>query len=191
MSGSRRGHALLLVAVLAAGAACDGGGDAPDDDTTSEEDTGATDDGSGNRSSEDSGSEGEGDDGESEEDGGPEAVVSPLRIPSITQEGAPIGDVRGSIADDIAAACGGELCVDLAEAAESGATVTDDCTFSRTDPPEGTEVDRGSTVTLVVSCEETETGETEEDETATTGPPGATTLGARRAGSLPEKVFSG
>lgn len=173
MSGSRGGPALLLVVVLSAGAACGGGNDAPDDGTTSEEDTGATDDGSGNRSSEGSGSEGEGDDGESEEDGGPGAIVSPLRIPSISQKGAPIGDVRVSIADDIAAACGGELCVDLAEAAESGATVTDDCSFSRTDPPEGTEVDRGSTVTLVVRCEETGTGEAEENETTTTEPPAA------------------
>lgn len=146
---------LLVVVVSLAGAACGGGGDGGGGDDTSEEGP-ATDEGG------DDGGGGGGDGG-----GGPGAVVSPHRIPAIEQKGAPIGDVRDSIEGEFVDACDGELCVDLVEVDANGGTVTDECVFSRTNPPEGTEVARGSTVTLVVRCEAGGAGGNEDGTTTT------------------------
>lgn len=150
---------LVVVVVSVAGAACgsgDGIGDGANGEDTSQQDGGTSEGG------EDSDDDGRG-------GGGPGAVVSPLKIPAIQQKGAPIGDVRDSITAEFVEACGGELCVDLAEVDANGDTVTDECVFSRTDPGEGTEVDRDSTVTLVVVCGGQGSGDDdEEDDTTTT-----------------------
>ena len=162
--------AVLLVVVLSlSGAACGGGGpgsNAGNSQDTSEEDPGTDDGGDEGTGGEGGGDEGTG--GEGGGAGGPGAVVSPLRIPAIEQKGAPIGDVRSSIEAKFVEACGGELCVDLAERDANGLTVTDECTFSRTDPDEGIQVERGSTVTLVVRCEDSGPGDEEEEGTTTT-----------------------
>lgn len=160
MSSSAWGRILglfLAVVVSLTGAGCGGGGgdDGGNRGDTSEQDSG-TDDGGGDGGQDDGGDDGGG--------GGPGVAVSPLKIPAIEQKGAPIGDVRDSIAAEFADACGGELCVDLAEAASDGGAVNDECAFSRTNPAEGTEVERGSTVTLVVRCERGGSGGGEEEE---------------------------
>ena len=149
---------VLVVALSLSVAACGGGGEGTGGNSqdTSEE-TPGTDQGGDQDAGDPSGRR-----------GGPGAVVSPLRIPAIEQKGAPIGDVRDSIEADFAEACGGELCVELAEVDANGRTVTDECPFSRTDPDEGTEVERGSTVTLVVRCEESGPGDEEGENTTTT-----------------------
>ena len=160
--------AVLLVVVLSlCGAACGGGGPGsiPGNGEDISEENPGTDDGDENTGDEGGGDEDTG--GGSGGAGGPGAVVSPLRIPAIEQKGAPIGDVRSSIEAEFVEACGGELCVDLAERDANGLTVTDECTFSRTDPDEGIQVKRGSTVTLVVRCEDSGPGD-EEEESATT-----------------------
>lgn len=178
MRGLTRGRLLALLLVLAVslgGAACGGGGgggDGGNGEDTSDEGGGGDDEGGGGG---DEGGGGEDDDG----GGSPGAVVSPLKIPAIEQVGAPIGDVRASITDRFVDACGGELCVELAEVDANGGTVTDECVFSRTDPGRGTEVQRGSTVTLVLRCEgggsggeESGSGEEGEEGDATTEEPG-------------------
>lgn len=155
--------AVLLVMVFSlSGAACGGAG--PESNAGNSEDTSEKNSGTDDEGDEDTGGEGGGD----EDTGGPGAAVSPLRIPAIEQKGAPIGDVRSSIAAEFVEACGGELCVDLAERDANGLTVTDECTFSRTDPDEGIQVNRGSTVTLVVRCEDSGPGSEEEESTTTT-----------------------
>jgi hypothetical protein len=151
--------AVLLVVVLSLSiAACGGGGG---EGNGGNQDTSEEDPGTGEGGDQDAGDEGG-------RGGRPGAVVSPLRIPAIEQKGAPIGDVRDSIEAEFAEACGGQLCVDLAEVDANGRTVTDECPFSRTDPDEGTEVERGSTVTLVVRCEDSGAGDEEEENTTTT-----------------------
>lgn len=162
MTSLNRGRllALLFVVVLSlSAAACGGGGEEGNGGNT--QDTSEEDPGTDEGGNQDSG-------GEGGRRGGPGAVVSPLRIPAIEQKGAPIGDVRDSIEAEFAEACGGELCVVLAEVDANGRTVTDECPFSRTDPDEDTEVERGSTVTLVVRCEDSGVGDAEEENTTTT-----------------------
>ncbi|HEV2070720.1 MAG TPA: hypothetical protein VGR26_13085 [Acidimicrobiales bacterium] len=152
--------AVLFVVVFSlSGAACgrdDPGSNGENSQETSEDDPGTDDGGDEDTSGEGGGA------------GGPGAVVSPLKIPAIEAKGAPIGQVRGSIQADFVEACGGELCVDLVERDANGLTVTDECTFSRTDPDEGIQVKRGSTVTLVVRCEDSGSGSEEEESTTTT-----------------------
>jgi hypothetical protein len=158
----------VVVIVSLVGAACGGGGaggNGSDGQDTSEENPGTAEDTDEGGREQDPRDEGGG-------RGGPGAVVSPLRIPVIQQKGASIGAVRDSIKAKFVEACGGELCVDLSEANARGGAVTDKCTFSRTDPPEDTEVKRGSTVTLILRCEDGGSGGEEEDNTTTTEEPG-------------------
>jgi hypothetical protein len=82
--------------------------------------------------------------------GGGGAPGAPIDIPAITiAEGQPLDVVRAQLEEKLREACGGEVCVDIevAETDENHET----CQYSgRTDPPAGTEVERGSTVTLVM-----------------------------------------
>lgn len=82
-----------------------------------------------------------------------EAVGAPIKIPSaITDEGLPLADVRARIEEGIRADCGGgALCVHVrVDARESGFNL---CQFVRTEPGQGSYVDRGSTVVIVSGIE--------------------------------------
>ena len=82
--------------------------------------------------------------------GGGEAPGAPIDIPAITiAEGQPADVVRAQLEEKLRVACGGEVCLDIevAETDENHET----CQYSgTTDPPAGTEVESGSTVTLVM-----------------------------------------
>lgn len=82
--------------------------------------------------------------------GGGEAAGAPIDIPAITiAEGQPADVVRAQLEEKLREACGGEVClvIEVAETDENHET----CQYSgNTDPPDGTEVERGSTVTLVM-----------------------------------------
>lgn len=84
---------------------------------------------------------------------GGEAPGAPIDIPAITiAEGQPADVVRAQLEEKLREACGGEVCLDieLAETDENHET----CQYSGdTDPPAGTEVERGSTVTLVMGSQ--------------------------------------
>ena len=86
--------------------------------------------------------------GDGDNDG--EAPGAPIDIPAITiAEGQPEAVVRAQLEDKLRDACGGEVCLDIevAETDENHET----CQYSgNTDPPAGTEVESGSTVTLVM-----------------------------------------
>ena len=79
-----------------------------------------------------------------------EAPGAPIDIPAITDsQGEPADDVHARLEKELRAACGGEVCLDI-EVAETDKNF-ETCAFSgNTDPPAGTRVQRGSTVTLVM-----------------------------------------
>jgi hypothetical protein len=84
---------------------------------------------------------------------GGQAVGAPFKVPAITQlQGLPFEEVKETIEQEFLEACGtSELCVKL---------VVDDrpiegfepCAFFSIEPPAGTEIQRGSTVTIVVAA---------------------------------------
>jgi len=77
------------------------------------------------------------------------AVGAPIKIPSATLDaGRPLAAVRAEIEGGIRAGCGGgALCVHVrVDARESGFNL---CQFVRTEPGQGSYVDRGSTVVIV------------------------------------------
>jgi hypothetical protein len=91
---------------------------------------------------------------------GATAAGAPIRIPSIVQDqGRPLDEVRAEIEQGIADQCKGEKpCPTLEEtASDPGFTK---CQFVRTEPPQGTEVPRDSTVVIVAGSQpcETESG---------------------------------
>ena len=74
---------------------------------------------------------------------------APFMIPAISQVGAPYPEVKDSIQQSFVDACGTpELCVILS--VEDRPIEGEPCAFDSTDPPGGTEIERGSTVTLVI-----------------------------------------
>jgi hypothetical protein len=103
--------------------------------------------------SEDDGGGGNGDargGGAPTSNGGEEAPGAPIDIPAITiAEGQPLDTVRSQLEEKLREACGGELCltIEVAETDENHET----CQYSgHTDPPAGTQVESGGTVTLVM-----------------------------------------
>lgn len=82
--------------------------------------------------------------------GGGEAPGAPIDIPAITiAAGQPEDAVRAQLEEKLREVCGGEVCVDI-EVATTDETL-ETCQYSgNTDPPAGAEVERGSTVTLVM-----------------------------------------
>jgi hypothetical protein len=82
-----------------------------------------------------------------------QAIGAPIKIPSIiTDQGRPLAEVRSEIESGIREQCGGELCVTLRDEARDGSAYTS-CQFWETDPPQGTSVDRGTTVVVVSGTE--------------------------------------
>jgi hypothetical protein len=77
-----------------------------------------------------------------------DGVGAPFMIPAISQVGAHYPEVKDSIQQTFVDACGTELCVVLS--VEDRPVEGEPCAFDSTDPPGGTEIERGSTVTLVV-----------------------------------------
>lgn len=75
---------------------------------------------------------------------------APIDIPAITiAEGQPLDAVKAQLEEKLRDVCGGELCL-VIEVAETDPD-HETCQYSgETDPPDGTEVQRGSTVTLVM-----------------------------------------
>jgi hypothetical protein len=105
-------------------------------------------------------------------DGGGGAVGAPINIPSIVQDqGRPLVEVQSEIEKSVREQCGdGELCVEL-QLVETEPNF-DACQFVRTEPPQGTTVERGSTVLIVAGtqdCDETgdPSGDTTEDDGTT------------------------
>lgn len=82
--------------------------------------------------------------------GGGGADGAPIDIPAITiAEGQPLDAVRAQLEEKLRDVCGGEVCL-VIEVAETDPD-HETCQYSgETDPPDGTEVERGSTVTLVM-----------------------------------------
>ncbi len=93
------------------------------------------------------------------------ATGAPLKIPPIQQVGARLdAALLRSLQEQFREECGGTLCVTLRpvdRAQRRLAPPRDDCTFSRTDPPAGSEVRRGSVVKLVFTCRNNEPPTTE------------------------------
>jgi hypothetical protein len=121
---------------------------------------------------------GDGGDGAPFQGGEGDGAGAPFKIPAIAQVGAPYPEVKDSIEQTFLDACGTpQLCVDLA--VEDRTNGGEPCDFVTTDPAGGTEIERGSTVTLVVvapcpggspvsdegSGDETQDDETQDDET--------------------------
>lgn len=84
------------------------------------------------------------------DNGDGEAPGAPIDIPAITQAaGQPEDAVRAQLEEKLREACGGEVCLEIAVAQTDENLET--CQYSGdTDPPAGTEVESGSTVTLVM-----------------------------------------
>jgi hypothetical protein len=82
--------------------------------------------------------------------GSGQADGAPIDIPAITiAEGQPLDAVRSQLEEELRDVCGGEVCL-VIEVAETDPD-HETCQYSgETDPPDGTEVERGSTVTLVM-----------------------------------------
>jgi hypothetical protein len=108
------------------------------------------------------------------EGGDGDGAGAPFKIPAIAQVGAPYPEVKDGIAQTFLDACGTpQLCVELV--VEDRPLGGEPCAFSSTDPPAETEVEQGSTVTLVVVApcpggspppdDETQDDETQDDET--------------------------
>ena len=122
---------LMAIALLCAVAVAGCGGD--DDEAESE----STADG--------------GDDGDDGDGGG--VPGSPINIPAF--QGGPLEDVLPEIERQITDLCGGELCLVLdVEMSDDDAT---ECDFVETDPPAGSQVERGGTLVVIAGthpCEE-------------------------------------
>ena len=92
---------------------------------------------------------GNGDNGAPFEGGDGDGAGAPFKIPPIAQVGAPYPEVKDGIAQTFLDRCGTpQLCVELV--VEDRPLGGEPCAFSSTDPPAKTEVEQGSTVTLVV-----------------------------------------
>lgn len=92
---------------------------------------------------------GNGGDGAPSQGGNGGAVGAPFKIPAISQVGAPYPEVKNGIEQTFLDACGSpELCVELV--VEDRPIEGEPCNFVETDPPAETEIERGSTVTLVI-----------------------------------------
>jgi len=107
------------------------------------------------------------------------AIGSPIKMPEVTKrQGDDVDAVRPDLERALRAACGNnELCVHVETKPGDNDTFTR-CQFDRTEPSEGTEVPRGSTVYMVTGtrpCTTTRTTETPETEPPDTGGPGPTT----------------
>lgn len=115
---------------------------------------GSEDDGGNRRSGAEGGGRGapidNGGGGGGDDNGNGGAPGAPIDIPAITiAEGQPEDLVRAQLEEKLRKACGGEVCLDIevAQTDENHET----CQYSgATDPPAETEVERGSTVTLVM-----------------------------------------
>jgi hypothetical protein len=93
--------------------------------------------------------EGNGGDGAPFQGGDGDGVGAPFKVPAIAQVGAPYPEVKDGIEQTFLDHCGTpELCVELA--VEDRPIEGEPCAFSTTDPPAETEIERGSTVTLVI-----------------------------------------
>jgi hypothetical protein len=118
-------------------------------------DSGDTADGSGGGGS-DQGNDGD-DSGEAAgfpggEENGAEGVGAPINIPSIVQDqGRPLAQVEAEITESVLEQCGGELCITLTVQESDPDFQT--CQFVRTEPSQGNDVDRGSTVVIVAGAQ--------------------------------------
>lgn len=84
--------------------------------------------------------------------GGGGAIGAPIKIPAAAQDqGRPLEEMRKIIESGIREQCGGELCVTLR--VEPRNDSFNSCQFVGTDPPQGTEVARDSTVVIVVGTQ--------------------------------------
>ena len=114
------------------------------------------------------------------EGNGAEAVGAPINIPSIVQDqGRPLAQVEAEITESVLEQCGGELCITLTVQESDPDFQT--CQFVRTEPPQDTDVERGSTVVIVAgtqACEDEQPaaeGDSASDATSPTPEEGTTT----------------
>src|SRR5262245_39149011 len=138
------GAALLCVALLVA---C-GDGDGAQTVPMAADDGGGADDG------------GEGNTGGGGESGGG-VPGAPIDIPSFQQDqGRPLDDVLADIEATVRDQCGGELCIEISvEKSDDSCT---QCEVGATDPPQGSQIERGGSLLVIAGsepCEDEGTGE--------------------------------
>lgn len=82
-----------------------------------------------------------------------EAPGAPIDIPAITvAQGQPADVVRAQLEEKLREACGGQVCVGIVVAQTHPEFQT--CQYSgETDPPAGTRVERGSTLTVIMGSQ--------------------------------------
>ncbi len=136
MSTWRQGSIVVLVLLVWVVAACGG--------PVNTRDGGATQNGDGQNGD---GQDGDGQDGGGDGNGG---LGAPIMIPSIVQDqGRPLDEVAREIDSGIREQCGNDdLCVTLVVEQHDEPCCTA-CQFVRTEPPQGSEVERGTTVVIV------------------------------------------
>lgn len=77
---------------------------------------------------------------------------APINIPSIVQDqGRPLSEVHAEIEASVREQCGGELCIDLQVVEEDPNFGV--CQFVRTDPAQGSSVERGASVLIVAGTQ--------------------------------------
>lgn len=96
---------------------------------------------------------------------------APINIPSIVQDqGRPLETVHAEIEASVREQCGGELCIDLQVVEQDPGFEV--CQFVRTDPAQGSSVERGATVLIVAGTEACEDPAPTDEATETSGPDG-------------------
>jgi hypothetical protein len=87
-----------------------------------------------------------------EGDGGPQAKGAPIRIPAFNQgEGSSLAGAVSFFTAEVRELCGGEMCITLT--VEESAQDYPTCVFAGTDPEPGSQVERGSTLTIVAGSQ--------------------------------------
>jgi hypothetical protein len=130
--------------------ACGGGDDDAQSLPTPEDDGG--DNGGGDNGGGDNGG------GDNGGGGGGGAPGAPIDIPSFQQDqGRPLDDVLADIEGTVREQCGGDLCIEIAvEMSDDNFT---ECQFVATDPPQGSQIERGGTLRVIAGTQPCDDGE--------------------------------
>jgi hypothetical protein len=90
--------------------------------------------------------------------GGGGAPGAPIDIPSFQQDqGRPLDDVLADIEGTVREQCGGDLCIEIAvEMSDDNFT---ECQFVATDPPQGSQIERGGTLRVIAGTQPCDDGE--------------------------------
>jgi hypothetical protein len=145
---------LCVVAVGACGGEDDGAQPQPNEEGGDGDDG---DDGDGDDGADGDGADGnDGDDGDGDDGEGDGVPASPIDIPPIQVfVRASLDEVRPEIERKVTDACGGEMCLVLRVEMRDvpGFEGFQECEFIDTDPPAGSQVERGGTLIIVMGTE--------------------------------------